>query len=40
MPPKVQKMEKMEQKVETQQLKIAGRSNLQKISVDIETRKK
>ncbi len=39
-PPKVQKMEKMEQKVETRQLKIAGRSNLQKISVDIETRKK
>jgi len=40
MAPKIQKMKKMEQKAETQQLNIAGRSHLQKISVNIETRKK
>lgn len=40
MPPKIQKIKRTEEKVETQTLKVAERSHLQKISVDIETRKK
>jgi hypothetical protein len=40
MPPKIQKVKKIEEKAEGPSLKIAERSHLQKISVDIETRKK
>lgn len=40
MPPKFQRIKKKEEKAETQPLKVAERSHLQKISVDIETRKK
>lgn len=40
MPPKVQKAKRVEEKTEGPSLKIAERSNLQKISVDLETRKK
>jgi len=39
-PPKIQKIQKMEEKAETQPFKTSGRSHLQKISVDLETRKK
>jgi len=39
MPPKIQKVKKIEEKAEGPSLKIAERSHLQKISVDIETRK-
>lgn len=40
MPPKIQKVKKIEEKAEGPSLKITERSHLQKISVDIETRKK
>ena len=39
-PPKFQKFQRAEEKAKTQPLKVAERSHLQKISVDIETRKK
>ncbi len=38
--PKIQKVQRMEQKVETPLPKVAERSHLQRISADLETRKK